>query len=356
MKTDAPTPDIHDLAGRKKLTLRQVMDFTTTVNPLGPSAKTKNALRKGLKILHHYPDRHARRLAGLIALREGVPEENVLVCGSLKSLAAAIFSAFHVRGVLFPSPYPSYYGQFLLPDAPGAGFSPLNGKDGFTMDINRWIRDMAGFDAAVIPSPFFVSAQALSPEELGEIAEAARSGGTLLVIDESLREYRGQSSLAQEAARTDRRLIIRSLTEYYSLAGLPVSYAIGEAKTLEHVRQHASVTVPDTLSQNAAMTALKDMAYPGRTRVFMKRERSFIEENLRRIDGVSFFMTCCGFFVVSLKRPPSKPMETFLRYGIIVDELEAGRNERFMFLPVKDHKWNARYLKTLKNIMGAPQK
>lgn len=353
MKRDIP--DIHDLAGRKRLSLRQAMDFTTTVNPLGPSAKAKNAVRKGLKAIHHYPDSQARRLRGIIARTEGVPDENVLVCGSPKGLAAAVFSAFSVRNVLFSAPYPSYHNEFLLPDAPAAGFSPLDEGNGFTLETDRWIRDMARFDAAVVAFPSFISKEAPSREALGGIIAAARSGGTLLVIDESLREYSGCPSLAAEALVSDRCLIFRSLTEFYALAGLPVAYAVGESKTLEHIRQKASVTVPDTLSMEAAMAALKDRAYAGRTKAFMKQEHPFIKERLLRIDGVEFFTTCCGFFAVALERPPSKPMETFLRYGVVVDEISPAPN-RFIFFPVKGHKWNARYLKTLKNIMGGPKK
>jgi histidinol-phosphate/aromatic aminotransferase/cobyric acid decarboxylase-like protein len=38
--------DIHDYAEQKRLSLKQIMDFTTSVNPLGPSSKAKHLLRK----------------------------------------------------------------------------------------------------------------------------------------------------------------------------------------------------------------------------------------------------------------------------------------------------------------------
>jgi hypothetical protein len=82
----------------------------------------------------------------------------------------------------------------------------------------------------------------------------------------------------------------------------------------------------------------------------VERERSFIADGLRGIPGISFSTTACGFFIVTLADSPLKPLETFGRYRIIVDDLG---DSRTLFFPVKDHKWNARYLKTLKNIMGA---
>jgi len=354
MKRDIP--DIHEFAAHKRLSLRQVMDFTTTVNPLGPSAKTRNAIRKDLKIVGRYPDRQARHLTSLIARMEGVPAENILVCESFTGLVSAILQASGAKTAIFPEPYPAYYRELLSSGSTQFSFSSLDEGNDFSFNHEKWLDEMAGHDAAILARPSFISASSPSREDLRKIVKTAGIGKNLLLIDETLREYSGHASLAGDILRSDRCLVVRSLSEYYALAGLPVAYAIGEGEALRQIRQLSSISPPNTLAATAAMAALRDRAYRDRTQVFMKQEHSFIEEGLRRIDGVSFFMTGCGFFVVSLNRSPSKPMETFLHYRIVVDELLVVQNTRFIFFPVKDHKWNARYLKTLKNIMGAPQR
>jgi len=347
MKRDIP--DIHDFAARKKISLPRIMDFSTTVNPLGPSAKAKNAIRKNLRILDRYPDKNARYLVRAIARSEGVAEENILVGEGFEALVTAVLHAFGARTVLCEAPCPAHYRG--LSEGPSElHFFPLNDRDRFSLDHTGWVREMKHCDAAILASPSFVSAGAPSREAVAGIISGARALDTLVLIDETLKGYSETPSFAADIVQHDGCLVIGSLSEYYALAGLPVSYAIGAAARIEDIRRRSSITPPNILAAAAAVESLRDSAYPSRTRSLMKREGSFIEDGLRSIQGISFFTTGCGFFVITLDTGPSKPLETFQRYRIVVDDLgDTGT----LFFPVKDHKWNARYLKTLKNIMGA---
>jgi threonine-phosphate decarboxylase len=347
MKRDIP--DIHEFAASERISLPRIMDFTTTANPLGPSAKARNAVRKNVKIMDRRPDGKARYLVRAIARTEGVPEENILVGESFETLVAAVLNTFEARTVLRQTPYPAYHRE-LTEDPAGFTFFPLDKNDRFSLDLAAWDRQMRHCDAAILACPSFVSAGTPSREAVAGIISEAGERGTLLIIDETLKGYSGAPSFAADTLKQDRCLVMGSLTEYYALAGLPVSYAIGRASMIEDIRRRSSIIPPNTLAAAAAVESLRDGAYPLRTRSFMKREAAFIEESLRGIPGISFFTTVCGFFVVTLIDSPSKPLETFRRYRIVIDDLG---DTRTLFFPVKDHKWNARYLKTLKNIMGA---
>ncbi len=117
--------------------------------------------------------------------------------------------------------------------------------------------------------------------------------------------------------------------------------------TLAAIRQRFPVDPPSTLAAAAATASLRDKDYPRRTRIYFADEHAFIEERLRKIPGISFYTTACGSFVIKFARSAVEELEKFSRYNILVDTISG-----CLFFPVKDHKWNARYLKTLKNIMG----
>lgn len=345
-------PDIHEFAASKKTSLSRVMDFTSTVNPLGPSAKARNSVRKNIGILQHRPDPEARHLTRALARAEGVPEENVLVGESLEALVAAVLHAFGARTVLIEAPYPAYLRDLLEgPEEPR--FFPLDGRDGFRLDPSRFAAEMQHCDAAILASPSFLSAETLSRDAARGIISEAGEHNTLLIVDETLKGYSGTPSLAADILQEQGCVVMGSLGEYYGLAGLPVSYVIGTASVIEDLRRRKAVTSPDTLSAAAATASLRDPAFPARTRTYIERERSFIADGLRGIPGIVFSSSACGSFVVTLVDSPSRPLETFGYYRIVVDNLgDAGT----LFFPVKDHKWNARYLKTLKNIMGASKR
>ena len=54
--------NIYRLAEELKIQEREVIDFSTPVNPLGVSKKVKAEIRKHVKYLHNYPDPEAKRL------------------------------------------------------------------------------------------------------------------------------------------------------------------------------------------------------------------------------------------------------------------------------------------------------
>ncbi len=349
MKRDIP--DIHEFAASKKTSLSRVMDFTSTVNPVGPSAKARNAIRKSLKILSSRPDPEARYLVRAIARAEGVPEDSILVGESLETLVAAVLHTFSARTVLIEAPYPTYQRDLLEgPEEPR--FFPLDGRDGFRLDASRFAGEMQHCDAAILASPSFLSAGTLSRDAIQGIISAAGEHNTLLIIDETLKGYSGTPSLTADILQREGCVIMGSLGEFYGLAGLPVAYIIGTPAVIKDMKRRRAVAPPNTLAAAAAAAALRDPAYQARTKTFMEREGSFVAEGLRVIPGIAFSTTACGSFIITLVDGPSKPLETFRNYRIIVDDLGDART---LFFPVKDHKWNARYLKTLKNIMGAPK-
>ncbi len=349
MKRDIP--DIYEFAASKRVSLSRIMDFTSTVNPIGPPAKARNAIRKNLGNLGCRPDPEARYLVRAIARAEGVSENNVLVGESLETLIAALLHAFGDRTLLIEAPYPAYLRDLLEgPEEPR--FFSLDGGDGFRFDPFRFAAEMRHCDAAILASPSFLSSETLSRDGARGIISEAGEHHTLLIIDETLKGYSGTPSLAADILQREGCVVMGSLGEYYGLAGLSVSYVIGTAAVIEDMRRRKAVTPPNTLAAAAATASLRDPTFSARTRTFMERERSFIAEGLRGIPGISFSSSACGSFIVTLVDDPSKPLETFEHYRIVVDDLgDAGT----LFFPVKDHKWNARYLKTLKNIMGTPK-
>ena len=70
--------NIYDYAEAKGVSTRQVLDFTFPANPLGPSAKTKHAMRKALKVSDLPPDPRTRYLRSFIAREERIQPENIL--------------------------------------------------------------------------------------------------------------------------------------------------------------------------------------------------------------------------------------------------------------------------------------
>ncbi|MEN6615819.1 MAG: aminotransferase class I/II-fold pyridoxal phosphate-dependent enzyme [Syntrophorhabdus sp.] len=347
MKRDIP--DIHEFSARTHTPLRRIMDFTTTINPVGPPEKAKAAIRKSLKVIDRPYDRRAGYLVRAIARSCRMADENILVCDSFHSLVAGIARTFQLGTILCYSPYPLYYKDWLeLPV--NTSFVMLDPGDGYSLNLQEWENRLEHCDAAVISYPSFISREIPSRDDILRLIARAVEKNVFIIIDETLIGFSAMPSLSADVAGYRNCLVVKSLTEYYSLAGLPVSYASGPAETIGTLTKSANFFVPGTLACAAATQAIRDKEYGSRTRVFFEREAGFIERNLAVIPGVTYFRTACSFYIVDIANIPAGSLDAFRRYRILVDDISSSGT---LFFPVKNHKWNARYIKTLKNIMGA---
>ena len=340
-------PVIHDFARQRKISVRRVMDFVTIANPLGPSSRAKNAIRKSLKILDRPADDRSRFLVGAIARLNNVPEDNILLASSFETLLTSIIRFFQAGKVLCPAPYPWYYRKAV--EGPvHFHFLELDEKENFVINNPFRQKDFSEYGAAIIPYPSFMSEKPFDLDDVHRMIAFAEDRGMPLIIDETLIQYTSARSAAGLLAGHPHCLVISSMTEYYALSGLPVSYCIGDAGTLAAIEQDHPLSRPSIPAAAAAAASIRDKAYHRRTRAYFTVEHDFIRERLQKIPGISFYTTACGSFVIKFPVAPKKGLETFSQHNILVDEISGS-----LFFPVKDHKWNARYLKTLKNIMGS---
>jgi len=105
--------DIYDHAELKGLSLNQLMDFTTDTNPLGPSNKAKNAVRKKVRRLWHPPDGKSRHLKKLLCAMENISEEKIIIGPDPVYTVSVLLKITCPETALIPSPASDAYKKLL---------------------------------------------------------------------------------------------------------------------------------------------------------------------------------------------------------------------------------------------------
>jgi len=99
----------HGAAERLHRPARALLDFSVSVNPLGPTKKVKAEIRRHLKDLGSYPDPDCSRLRRHIGRQLEVPPESVLCGNGSKEILYQIGDVLRPRWVLLTTPgYPEY--------------------------------------------------------------------------------------------------------------------------------------------------------------------------------------------------------------------------------------------------------
>ena len=78
MSTGEHGGDIWGAAERQGVPLSRVLDFSANINPLGPSRKALQTLRRDLDVIRFYPDAENRELRDLVAKQQAINGSSIL--------------------------------------------------------------------------------------------------------------------------------------------------------------------------------------------------------------------------------------------------------------------------------------
>ena len=67
--------DVFAVARQLGVEPEEILDFSASINPLGPPAGVGRAIQTALALLIHYPDSDSTELRGALARHHGIPAE-----------------------------------------------------------------------------------------------------------------------------------------------------------------------------------------------------------------------------------------------------------------------------------------
>lgn len=251
---------IFGAAGRHGIPWQQVLDFSASINPLGPSPRVKEAIVSSLDRIAHYPSIDSPALRLRLAREWGIGEEQLLTgngavdllrdfctCFPAGHLAAPVFNEFHR---LWPAA--------SLCRVDDAGTWPDRGTLVVTRPVN--------------PTGSLIAAE--------EIIEHLRRSNTTILVDESFIDFSGAASVVGLTAEFPRLLVLRSLTKFYALPGLRVGALAGHPETMGRLARQRTPWSVNVLAEQAALAALDDRGHAEATRRFVRQERAWLAQEI----------------------------------------------------------------------------
>ena len=332
------------------------MDFTHAANPLGASEKAKNALRKAVKRVGVSPDVELAKLGRIIEQAEYIASENILFAGGTRSLLYAA-SKITASNIITPDPLSTNYCSILPENHINLSNAIIKNDNGFAYDHQALIGALRVYKQSVfvLPYPHNVTGGSFSFDHLCRIIMESEQSGNTILLDESYREFSRNKSPVHEIINSARSIILRTFSVYYGMAGLPLAYAIGPAEFIREMRLHVPCSEFNIFAPAAAVASLKDKLYPERTLRFIQSEKAYMTRALQLMN-VPYVDTPCPFLILVFDENPEWMKTIFSRYRISLDESFQHENIFYLRVPVKLHKANAAFLKTLRNAISSGER
>jgi histidinol-phosphate aminotransferase len=244
--------------------------LNTNENPYPPSQLLQQAITDAVaKVaadLNRYPDRDATVLRSKLALyineQSGTKfsEENVWAANGSNEIIQSIFLAFAAGTVLGFTP--SYSMHPLIAKVTGSSW--IDGKRNSDFSLNT--RDAVAQILQNKPTLTFITTpnnptgDAVSIDSIKLLADACKSVGGLLVVDEAYAEFSKESSAVTLIENNPHVIVIRTMSKAFAFAGARVGYlvcdvAVTQSMLIVRLPYHLS-----TLTQVAAQVAIDHRA------------------------------------------------------------------------------------------------
>ena len=244
--------------------------LNTNENPYSPSPALQKAITDAVaKVaagLNRYPDRDATvlrtKLASYINELSGTKfsADNIWAANGSNEIIQSIFLAFAGGPVLGFTP--SYSMHPLIAKVTDAQWIDGTRNADFSLNISTAIVEIKKNKPPLtfITTPNNPTGGAVTIDEIQMLADACKSVGGLLVVDEAYAEFSQEISAATLIANNPHVLVIRTMSKAFAFAGARVGYlvsdaAVKDAMMIVRLPYHLSA-----LTQAAAQVAIDHRA------------------------------------------------------------------------------------------------
>ncbi|MBI5696895.1 MAG: threonine-phosphate decarboxylase [Nitrospirae bacterium] len=329
------------------------LDFSASINPLGPSPRAVKALRDAIPSLVNYPDPGSGILTSAITEKFGIPEQSILAGNGSTELIYLIPRALRPRRALLPVPSFTDYDRALrLAGCVNTHF-PLLEAEGFAPDVDRLVKAMSGQDMLFLCNPNNPTGVLLDRDAVQYILKAAKRSKTFVVLDEAFIEYAPGRSALDFAATHRGVAVLRNFTKFYGMPGLRAGWLAAHPDVVKKLAASREPWSVNTLAERAAAASLADSAYEKKSLALVDAEKEFLFAGLSRIPGISPYPPSVNFVFARLDYPGADAdtlAESLASKGILIRSCGnfRGLDRRFVRLAVRSRSDNEALLAALR--------
>ncbi|MDD3119355.1 MAG: aminotransferase class I/II-fold pyridoxal phosphate-dependent enzyme, partial [Victivallales bacterium] len=231
----------------------ELLDFSISINPLGPPEPLHRAVCRAWDHIDRYPEPRAASLIAAAAKHYLLPEHALLAGNGANQLIFALTAALHPRRVVIAVPA---YGDY---------FRSCRNIDAEIITVmapeeHNFIPDAAILAAAATPGtmvfighPGNPAGTAMTPDAIRTLA--GHCPEAIFVIDEAFADFIGPGfSLLPELPPN--MIVLRSLTKFYAIAGLRVGLLAAAPDLIARIAPRLPDWSVNTMAIAAGRTAL----------------------------------------------------------------------------------------------------
>ncbi len=351
---------------------RELIDFSSNINPLGVPISFIDNISEGINALTRYPDIQYRAVLKALkdythcpeecfVLGNGAAEVIDLVIACQKSILIVVpsFVEYEIDAKRWNCDIEYSYLKDVSNDK-----DLLNKEYGkLSYDYEDILKKLQDVDALILGNPNNPNGNIISKEGFKQILEYCEHNNKVVIIDEAFIEFTGDEkhSFEEEVKHYKCLFIIRALTKFFGVPGIRFGYGISSnIDLINNIKEKQNPWNINCFAEVAVRQVLVDSDYIQKSKQWINDERPRFLKALKDISFIDKVYSTKGNYVLCKLKGPGfdKAMnsEQFyklcLEEGFVIRKADnfRGLDGQYIRLAIKDKSNNEKLIAILKNL------
>ena len=336
---------------KRQMGLKEIIKLASNENPLGPSPKAVEAIKKNLSKVNRYPDSNGYYLKKKLSRYLNLKPANIVLGNGSDELIDIIIKTFTENDENIITADTTFLEYEII--------SQVNGRRVITVPLRYFKYDLEAIKKKIdrntklifISNPNNPTGTYVTKYEFEDFMRDLPAG-ILVVLDEAYGTFIDVDDFPNGLNYINNKnvIVLKTFSKAYGLAGLRVGYAIASEEFsafMEKARQPFNV---NCLAQAAATAALDDKEFLRKTRKTILAGKDYLYDCLSRL-GIAYVPTVANFILIDTGKDGVGVFKDMLKLGVIVRDMQQYGLKNFIRVTIGTKKENERFIKVFRKAL-----
>lgn len=305
---------------KKELGIEDIEKLASNENPLGPSPKAIEAIKKEIENIHIYPDASVMLLRQEIAKGYDLSHDNVVVGNGGEQILMMIAQTFINEGeeAIMASTTFGLYGSSVTHMGGVPIKIPLKN---YKHDFKGFIENLTDKTKLIyVCNPNNPTGNIMPKDEIKYLVENVPED-VVIIFDEAYYDYAKVNKDYPETLKIlkvrPNTIILRTFSKVAGIAGVRVGFALTSKETAKEMGKVKGVFNVNKLAQVAAIGALNDKEHIDKTVQLNYKSMSMMEDYFKD-SGLEYIKSNSNFIFVNVNMDSKVVFQKLMEQGIII--------------------------------------
>lgn len=326
-----------------------MIDFSASINPVGPPDWLRSCLADLSDGVQHYPDPEYRDFKKTISEKKNIDYQKIVVSNGTSELLYLLLQVLAPHRVVIP--VPSYIDYVHAAQISGSAVTTLELKpdNGFVLDCTLLDSEIKPGDLVLLGTPNNPTGISPSHHQLCRLVE--KNPEVTFLFDEAFIDF--DENTKSFSACYNNVVTINSLTKIYAVPALRVGYGVLPAHIKQKVEPFIAPWNVNEIACQVGIRCLQDELYVKNSLSRIRELKEQLYQDLSTFDQLHCFHSDANFFLLRIEQDAGYgSLQKYLeKRGILIRNCGnfAGLDESYFRIAVRLEHQNRNIIRALKS-------